>query len=128
MRAEIERQQIDGVLRPDARKSAGWRREFRIEPDIDAVDAIEELEIAEQRRVGPDIADVQQLAPAVMADDDVRLEAELLQIGGRMRDDVGASHRPIQFARGDMRLSGGRAVGLGYGTVRTPESGSRWAR
>ncbi len=47
-----------------------------------------------------------------MADDDVRLEAELLQIGGGVRDDVGASHGPVQFARRDVGFLR-RAVGFG---------------
>ena len=51
MRAEIERQQVDRVLRPDAREVGGVRREFRIEADIDASVRVVELEIAEQRRV-----------------------------------------------------------------------------
>ena len=119
MRAEVERQQVDRILRPDARVVRGMRREFRIEPDIDAVDAIVEFQIAEQRRVGPDVADVEQFAPAVVADDDVRLEAELLQIG-RVCATISARRTAASSSRAATCASAAAPFGFAYGTVRTP--------
>ena len=104
------------------------RRELRIEPDIDAIDAIVEFQIAEQRRLRPDIADVEQFAPAVMADDDVRLESELLQIAGRPRHGVRAPHRRVQLPRGDVRLRRGRPWLSRTAPSARPESGSRSVR
>ena len=79
-------------------------REFGIEIDIDAAGAIVELEITEQRHIGPHITDVEQFAPAMMTDDDVRIETELLEIRSGAGDDVGTPHRGIEFARCDMRI------------------------
>ena len=67
-----QRHQVDDVLGADARSHVGARREFRIEPHVETVKVVEELVVAEQRRVGPNVVDVQQLPPAVMADNDVR--------------------------------------------------------
>ena len=48
------------------------------------------------------------------------VEAELLQVGRRMRHDLRAPHRRIEFARRDMRLCAPRPSAWRYGTLRTP--------
>jgi hypothetical protein len=78
MSSKVQRQQIDTVLRPNARMFGRMRRKLRVEPDIDAIGAVVELELAEKRRIRPDIAHVEQFPPAMMSDDDVRSKPKLL--------------------------------------------------
>ncbi len=97
-----QRQEVDRVHGADARILVGGQREFRVEADILAGHPVVELEIAEQRHVRPDIDQVQQLAPAVMADDHVRAEAQALQVARHPGDVLGPHHRQVQVA--DMRM------------------------
>ena len=53
-------------------------RKLRIEPDVDAIGTVVELEVAEKRRIRPDIAHIEQFPPAMMSDDDVRSKPKLL--------------------------------------------------
>ena len=92
---------------------------LRIEPDIDAVGAVIELEVAEKGCVRPDVVYVEQLAPPVMANDDIGREPKLLQVCRRMGNDVSTPERRIEFARRDMNLCR-RTRRFGYGTTRTP--------
>ena len=72
----VQRQQVDDVLGTYPRGHVGRRRKLRVEPDVEAVKVVVEFMVAEQRRVRPHVVDVQQLPPAMMADDDVGREAQ----------------------------------------------------
>ncbi len=82
----IERQQVAEILRSQARR--GVRRDgiLRIESDVGTLHAIEELEIADQRRVRKDVLQVPDFAPAVVAQHDVGIEARIAQVHGNARD------------------------------------------
>ena len=95
-------QQVDDVHGADAGVLGGIDREFRVVADILAVRRVVELEIAEDRCCGPDIGQVEQLAPAVMADDDVGREAERAQVGGDGGDQFGAVCGEVELAAVDV--------------------------
>src|SRR4051812_23270038 len=68
----IEPQKVDRIAgaQPDGR--VRFRREFAVQIDISPAGPIEELEIAEQRDLRPDILDVENFSPAVVPDYNVR--------------------------------------------------------
>ena len=71
-----------GVLR-------GMRREFRVAADIRSGQVVEILAVADLRGRGPDVDEIERLAPAFVSDDHVRLEPGSVQPGG----DFGHRHR-----------------------------------
>src|ERR1700742_1065660 len=73
---EIEREQVDCIIRPHAGIVLLRHDEFRIEADILADDVVVELEIAKQRRRGENVSQIEQFSPAMMADDDIGNEAK----------------------------------------------------
>jgi acetylornithine/succinyldiaminopimelate/putrescine aminotransferase len=73
-------EQVDRVLRAHARILRGIEQKLRIESDIRRVGLIVELHVAEDRHARPYIRQIQQLAPTVVADDDVGRVAKLLEI------------------------------------------------
>ncbi len=100
-----QRQQVHRVLGADDGEGRPVDRELRVEPDILVLQVVIELVIAEQRRARPHIGQVQQFAPAVMADDDVGLEAKALHLPRGMRDRIGPCHRLLEVPR--IRMDGG---------------------
>jgi len=99
MAAIGERQQVDRILGADAGVVGGIGRELRVEADIVAGDVVVELVVSQQRSRGPNVAQVQQLAPAVMADDDLRLEPERLELSGDLGNGLGAGDGLLEVAR-----------------------------
>ena len=91
----VEGEQVDRVLRPDRGMAGDGLRHLGIEADIQTALPVVELEIAEHRHV-PHVADVQQLAPAVVADDDVRVEAEPAQPGREVLHHPGAQECDLE--------------------------------
>ena len=94
---QVQCEQIYRILRTDARKVTEWNWKLGVEPYVTIGCLIEELEVSENWDVRPHIADVKQLAPAVVADDDVRRESQSLQAGGRGSDHFGAPHTQFEF-------------------------------
>ncbi len=86
-------------------------RKLRIETGVVAGGVIVELEKVEQRRPRPDIAQIQALAPAGMAADDIRLEAAPAQALGDPHGILSLADRGLELAQVVVRLLTG-AVGL----------------
>ena len=111
---QIERDMVDRVLRPDARKIKRMARKFRIEPDIGLIMLIVELHVAQHRNVGPQVAQIQHLAPTVVADDDVGRVAEVLQACRGTIDGFGPPDAVIEFAGRDVGFLDIQ-IGMGVG-------------
>jgi hypothetical protein len=94
-----EGDQVDGIFRPHHRQPVLGNREFRVEVHVLSGEIVEELEVTEQRGVRENILQVEQFAPAVMSDDDIRHEAERPDFPGRRRRRLGAAHGDLELAR-----------------------------
>jgi len=95
-----ERQQVGKIFGAHARQQGFIHREFRVKADIDAMGMIIKLEITDDRYARKHIAEVQQLAPAMMTDDHIGGKAERLHVGGDARDFFGANlHHLVLFHR-----------------------------
>ena len=64
-----------------------------VEAEIGARGAIEELEITEQRNVGPHVLQKQRLTPAVVADDDVGSKSVVLQAESGLKNGLTVDDR-----------------------------------
>jgi hypothetical protein len=60
--------------------------DLRVEADVEASGAMEELGVEQDRDVRPNVADEQRLAPAAMADDEIRRKAVALEGQQRVSD------------------------------------------
>ncbi len=70
---------------------------------------IEELEIGKQRHFGEHVLDEQRLAPAVMADDDIRLDALVAQFRtAQFGDGKAVAHGLVELADEGMAPAGSR--------------------
>ena len=95
--SRFEAQQIDRVAHPQAAAVIRRAGKFGVEIGVDTGMMIEEFEIAQQRGVGIDVLDEQRLAPAAVADDDVRRHALRLQHAERFRDRLAMPHRDFEI-------------------------------
>src|SRR5215472_888884 len=73
VRVETEEIQRIAGAQPHRGVPVGW--EFAVEIDVRTSQSVEEFEIAEQWDTRPDVLDVEDLAPAVVPDDEVRHKA-----------------------------------------------------
>jgi len=97
--AKVQGNMIDGVFCPYAREIERIAGKFRIEADIESRFIIIIFKIPKQRRLRPNILHVQQLAPAVMADDDIRYVAQPAQAARGILDALRTHHRNLEFLR-----------------------------
>ena len=102
----FEPEQVDGVAGAYAHPVGGARRELGIEVEVAALCVIKELEIAKQRYGRPAILYIQNLAPAVVADDKIRGEAGALQLLADSRDGKASFDGGVEFL--DVWVGAGR--------------------
>jgi hypothetical protein len=95
----LQPQQIDRVLHPHLRTLVLRHGEFRVEIHIQATCLIEEFEIGDGGRFRPYIPHMQHLAPAIMADDDIRLHAHAGQLQRPVMGAAGADHAGFEIHR-----------------------------
>ena len=107
----FESQQVDRVARAGTQPVGLARRELGVEIEVAVGGPVEELEIAEQRDVGPTILDVENLAPAVVPDDEVRGEALAFEAGANLGDGDAVLDSGFELAH--ERMGAGRALGRG---------------
>ena len=106
----LEPHELDDVLGADAAVGVEARLVVGIEADVGADGMVVELEEAEQRGVGKDVLQVQRLAPAGMADDDVRHEALALQRQRLAGDFLGVEDAALGIA--DVAVGGLRRLAV----------------
>ena len=101
-------QKVDPVARPQARCRVGFRRIFRIEIDVGPAGSIEKFKIAEQRSFRPNVLQVKNFSPAIVADHDVGHKSVAIEPVAQFRHLRPVDDATFQLAQKRMCTAGGR--------------------
>ena len=95
--SDLQAEKIDGIAQADGRPRLVGNGELGIEVDVEPPVVVEEFEIRDERRSGPDILQMENLAPSVVTEDDIGRISDLGEGCRSIGDRTGPDGRRLEL-------------------------------